>query len=49
MPGGREAYMPFVKDWPRRRSVISPSMIQTSSQTSWVSVPLGVVSAPART
>src|SRR5580698_9820481 len=46
MPGGRQAYIPAVKVSFRRRSVIEPSTMYTSSQNSWVWTPLGVVSVP---
>src|SRR5580693_2787723 len=46
MPGGRQAYMPAVKVSFSRRSVIEPSTMYTSSQQSWVWIPLGVVSVP---
>src|SRR5580698_529094 len=46
MPGGRQAYIPAVKVSFRRRSVIEPSTMYTSSQQSWVWTPLGVVSVP---
>ena len=38
--------MPAVNVSPRRMSWISPDTMNTSSHTSWVSVPFGVVSHP---
>ena len=46
MPGGRQAYMPAVNVWPSGCRGSRPSRMNTSSQTSWVSVPFSVVSAP---
>src|SRR5688572_28498300 len=43
IPGGRQAYMPLVKVWLSGMSWISPSRMNTSSQTSCVNVPFTVV------